>query len=113
MAAPIDDWSSRWAELKKHDRLSWYYFFGLVVLLLAAHALGFPGFVAMLLSAPILLWIAIANWRMRDFSCPRCGEHFFRKRWSPFSRETALRRKCIHCGLEKFTPSYAAKPFEG
>jgi predicted RNA-binding Zn-ribbon protein involved in translation (DUF1610 family) len=107
MGGPVDEWGFRWAELRKRDRLSWYYFFGLIALLLAAHALGLPEFVAVLLSAPILAWMVAANWRKGDFLCPRCGKEFFRKRlFGFFGRADSSLRRCIHCGLEKFTPSH-------
>ena len=106
MAAPIDEWSSRWDELKKRDRRRWSQFFGLAALLVAAHALGFPEFAALLLAGPLLVWIVIANWRTGDFRCPRCGKNFFRKRFfGLFGREDRSRGDCIHCGLGKFAPS--------
>jgi hypothetical protein len=107
MRGPVDEWASQWSDLKKRDRRSWYYFFGLIALLLAARALGLPEFVAMLLSAPILVTIVVANRRKGDFLCPRCGKEFFLKRLlGIFGRADRSRRDCIHCGLGKYTPSY-------
>jgi predicted RNA-binding Zn-ribbon protein involved in translation (DUF1610 family) len=107
MAAPLDAWSSEWAELRRRNRRRWSQFFGLAALLLAAHALGLPEFAALLLAGPLLCWIVVTNWRTGDFRCPRCGKSFFRKRlWGFFSREDSSRGDCVYCGLEKFTPSY-------
>ena len=110
MAGPIDAWSSDWAELRKRNRRTWFAFFGLAALLLAGHALGLPEFEILMLGAPLLVYIFVSTWRMRGFQCPRCGENFFRKHWGPFQSESAFRPDCIHCGLNKFTPSYRAKP---
>ncbi len=109
MAAAIDAWSSDWAELRARNRRSWSLFFGIIALLIAAHALGLSGFAAMMLIGPCLVWIVIANWRRADFLCPRCGRKFFRKRLLAFiNRTESSRRDCIHCGLGMFTPSYKA-----
>lgn len=112
MTAPVDAWSSDWADLKKRNRRAWYYFLGLAGLLFASHALGFSGFSAIMLIGPVILWIAVEHWRIGDFQCPRCGEKFFIKHvWGVFKRHYYYRLTCLHCGLEKFTPSYKAKPF--
>jgi hypothetical protein len=111
MAAPLDAWSSDWAELRKQNRWTWFSFFGLIALLLAAHGLGLPELAIMMLGAPLLVYIFVLTWRMSRFQCPRCGEKFFHKRWGPFQNQSAFRWDCIHCGLQKFTPSYKAKPF--
>jgi hypothetical protein len=106
MAAPVDAWAPRWAELKKRDRRRWSQFFGLAAVLLAAHALGFPAFGALILSGPLLTWILVAEWRAGDFLCPRCGKPFFRKQlFGLFGREDRSRADCVRCGLKKFTPS--------
>lgn len=112
MAAPVDAWSSDWADLRKRGRRAWYGFFGLAALLLGAHALGFSGFAAVMLIGPLIAWIIVGHWRAGDFHCPRCAEKFFVKRvWGVLERRDYYRLTCLHCGLEKFTPSYKAKPF--
>lgn len=112
MAATVDAWESDWVELRKNERNRWLRFFGLVAVMIIAHALGLPEPIALLLIAPILVWSVIAGWRTVQFSCPRCGREFFRKRnWLSLPRTDAYRGTCIHCGLQKYTPSYKAKPF--
>jgi hypothetical protein len=50
----------------------------------------------------VALALIIADFRLRYWRCPRCGEHFFSKWWYG----NPLARRCAHCGL----PKYAAGP---
>lgn len=54
-----------------------------------------------LLALLILLWISgsigTSYWAFQ-FDCPRCGERFFKRRFS----RNGFAQRCVHCGLPKW-----------
>ena len=63
-----------------------------------------PAAVAELLNAVLLVALFIAFLgmaiRLQLLRCPRCKEHFST---NGFVQHSILARKCIHCGLKKFS----------
>lgn len=53
----------------------------------------------------VFAWIAA--YKKGNFRCPRCGESFFvawdNRRWHQGLRNKLWTRKCLHCGLPKWT----------
>ena len=102
--------ATTWAEYKASRRLSWMLFFGgpPVVLLLG----GIP---AELLEIMALFWVVAIPWMIAWYFvsmravwllCPRCGKRFFTKGW--FTNTWA--KRCMHCGLPKWSEPDAAPP---
>jgi hypothetical protein len=99
--------SPTWQAFRFWSRMAWSLFFGLFVWFfpaaLISGAIGFwdkgwgDAFYLLSMSA-IMVCLAYASFRVRDFPCPRCGLHFFSSTWwySPFAK------KCVHCGLRKW-----------
>jgi predicted RNA-binding Zn-ribbon protein involved in translation (DUF1610 family) len=58
--------------------------------------------VAFVFALAWMVWFLMAGMEIAQFSCPRCGEFYFRKnsRWSRTAN--MLRRRCGYCGLKKF-----------
>jgi predicted RNA-binding Zn-ribbon protein involved in translation (DUF1610 family) len=57
-----------------------------------------------------LAWMvafAVVGYHKTNFSCPRCGEMFFRawddRPWRKTWRSNAFARSCRHCGLPKWS----------
>ena len=57
-----------------------------------------------------LVWMiafSVAGYRVSNFTCPQCGELFFRKfdarSWRQSWAYNPFARKCMHCGLRKWT----------
>jgi hypothetical protein len=50
----------------------------------------------------ISLFIAfgITGLQLQTFSCPRCGDNFSS---NGFDQYSVFARKCVHCGLKKFS----------
>ena len=56
-----------------------------------------------------LLWMVLVGaigYRKFNFTCPRCGELFFRafdpRPWRQDWRHNPFARRCLHCGLPKW-----------
>ena|ERR1022692_685671 len=97
--------SPAWQAYRFWRRLFWLFFLGAVVwffpVAITSGAIGQWSkdagnafyFAAMLPWA--LVWV-YAHWRVRNFSCPRCGKRFFGS-WYYFVG------RCVYCGLPKWT----------
>jgi hypothetical protein len=67
-----------------------------------------------------LAWMiafAVIGYKKTNFSCPRCGEMFFRawddRPWRKDWQSNPFARSCRHCGLPKWsmgTPAGSADP---
>jgi predicted RNA-binding Zn-ribbon protein involved in translation (DUF1610 family) len=52
----------------------------------------------------VAIWIA--SYRSGSFRCPRCGEPFYYRG----SYRNGFARRCLHCGLKKWTNEDLAPP---
>ena len=69
---------------------------------------GYVVFLAILLVFLSLgMGVRLARW-----SCPRCGKRYFMKSWylslvRPLWYEISFGRRCVHCGLPKYSNQHA------
>jgi hypothetical protein len=99
----MDDYTAAWNDDRR--RAGWFYFSwlgGLVVIAVGAgfarSLLGDSQTVIQFLVPVYVIGFFITSYRKNRFSCPRCGNLFFRGRfWA-----NAFARKCMHCGLPKW-----------
>src|SRR5215470_1462101 len=98
-----------WIECKRRARIYWLFL--LVYFPLMACLWSFGGVIqrkiGLNIQVPFVVtgffsfagvW-AWVGFRWAFWSCPRCGKPYFYK----FPLGNVLRRKCVHCGLEKWT----------
>lgn len=101
------DYSAQWADYRRVRNVALAVLFGLIPLMVAVRAvfrlfeserLGEYG------SAVVLLcWLLTALYtggKLTAWRCPRCGEPYGFRWW--YKGTALLKRKCAHCGLEKF-----------
>ena len=59
------------------------------------------------IAAAWMIAFSVAGYQTSNFSCPRCGKLFFRKfdarPWRQSWAYNPFARKCMHCGLPKWT----------
>jgi hypothetical protein len=103
-------YSDQWAELRKAERISRLIFFswppGMFVLISILSAIGIAGNLSV--GLVFVVWIiagSIAAHAVLSFKCPRCNNLFFRQRFW----KNGLTKKCLHCGLPKWTPNGQSK----
>lgn len=105
-----------WKEFKRRRLIAWIF---LVTMLPVILLFGWL-FNVLLEMEDVELYVAyawLAAWgiavmRVTLFPCPRCKKWFFAKWWV----SNVFARKCIHCGLPKFSetdPSSATNPGSG
>ena len=103
-------YAAAWARYRRASRAFWILF----VLFLPALALvgravrsSTPGGRAVIFGTAIAWMIAftVAGYYTGNFSCPRCGQPFFRRfddrPWRQSWIRNPFARKCLHCGLPK------------
>jgi hypothetical protein len=101
----VEDYTENWRKYKRTRNLFWLMFVGYVPVVFAVSLLLFkllhntsPGF------AFALAWMAgwmVTGIRLNTWRCPRCGKWFAAKWWY---NKGFFARKCVHCGLPKYTP---------
>src|SRR5215831_11587385 len=87
-----------WIESKRRARTYWLFLLSCIPLLAVALFVMrsiYGVIVGMLLFVAALSWLC---WRWVLWPCPRCGRPYFYK----FPWGNVYRRKCAHCGLEKW-----------
>ena len=105
----MDDYSESWREYRRRRNFLLFVFFGYVpivglvaVVTMRLFGTTTPAFVA------AFTWMAlyvIAGIRFQRFKCPRCGKWFLAKWWY----HNMYARKCVHCGLPKYSLNEALR----
>jgi hypothetical protein len=99
----MDSYDTAWQEYRKRRNIGWLIFLGyvpgvmLVVMLTSPLVHSFvPGFVAAgVWMVGAVVW---GNYTIR-WKCPRCQRPFFATWW----HYNSFARKCVHCGLHKWS----------
>lgn len=100
----MGDYTEAWNEYRRYRRdllLVWVGYIPVVGAIAAISGRLFHTFIpAMIAVAAWMLLFIFAGVRYQTFRCPRCGEWFAGDWWYSLS---FLARKCVHCGLPKFS----------
>jgi hypothetical protein len=95
-----------WAEYRKiRNSAFWIWVLGVpaIFVLIFPVSLILPKLTFILMTVLAISWMAGFLYyalRFQTFSCPQCGEMFSSK---GFYNLSFLARKCVHCGLKKFS----------
>lgn len=106
-------YSAAWRRYRRWSRAFWLVFvLYLPALTWASRAFGWTrgeGGGVLVAALAWMIAFAIIGYRKWNFSCPRCGELFFRKfddrPWRRDWQQNPFAHRCMHCGLPKWAPA--------
>lgn len=104
------DYTSEWEDYSR--RVRWFFgswLGGFAVVGLLAAVLGRLAIAGLVLTILAVAWIAlfiVLAVRLQLFKCPRCRQKFF----MAFSHYNPFARRCVHCGLPKWSRTDSCDP---
>jgi hypothetical protein len=57
-----------------------------------------------------MIMVVVARFRLGGFRCPRCTQHFFRRRTRWLEYGNPFARRCLNCGLPKWAEEARDSP---
>jgi hypothetical protein len=104
-------YAAAWRSYRRSRRAFWALFvlflpaLALVNRAVGAHANG--GTIVAVTAFAWMIACSLAGYRSSNFACPRCGKLFFRKfddrPWRGEWAHNPFARRCMHCGLAKWS----------
>jgi hypothetical protein len=110
------DYSEQWRDLRRRRFIAWLWFFGYVpgaaiifaIVFSLIYLSGLPrdwiDGAFYIIAGAWMVGAYLAGHRAMAFLCPRCHQPFFYTWWY----FNSFARKCVHCGLRKWTTSNEA-----